>query len=366
MMQTAITARKDDKSEAENYRPAISIFMPFEPKMSSKSELKNVLKAAANKVELKLQKSYPDEVCMLVMWKLRAILRELNFNTHKKSIAIYVSPVFEKILYLDIAVEEKIIVDDSFEIRDLVNSKKQLHKYLILLLSDKESRMYLGNTDSFVKIISDTPERVYASLIKVPGKADNFCDTVGRGKILMDKFLHHIDTTLNIILKAYHLPLFVLGSDKMIGHFKNCTKHEAAVIDYVPGNYDKTTLTQLKEILNPYVNDWKKVREKDLMNQLEKAAGDKKLTFGMGNVWREAMNRNSSLLLVENKYIYDVNKERDDDIHYKETKHYDEFSYIKDAVDDIIEKVLESGGDVEFADANLLKNYHHIALVQNY
>ena len=37
--------------------------------------------------------------------------------------------------------------------------------------------------------------------------------------------------------------------------------------------------------------------------------------------------------------------------------------YIKNAVDEVIDKVLENGGDVEFVDDNLLKNYQHIALI---
>ena len=40
--------------------------------------------------------------------------------------------------------------------------------------------------------------------------------------------------------------------------------------------------------------------------------------------------------------------------------------YIKDAVDDVIEKVLKNGGDVEFVDEGLLKDYQHIALIQYY
>lgn len=40
--------------------------------------------------------------------------------------------------------------------------------------------------------------------------------------------------------------------------------------------------------------------------------------------------------------------------------------YIKDAVDDIIEKVLASGGDAEFVDEGILKNYHKTALIQYY
>ena len=40
--------------------------------------------------------------------------------------------------------------------------------------------------------------------------------------------------------------------------------------------------------------------------------------------------------------------------------------FIKDAVDDVIEKVLENGGDVEFVDEGLLKEYKHIALIKYY
>ena len=40
--------------------------------------------------------------------------------------------------------------------------------------------------------------------------------------------------------------------------------------------------------------------------------------------------------------------------------------YIKDKVDSIIEKVLESGGVVELVDNDMLKDYNHIATVKFY
>lgn len=43
---------------------------------------------------------------------------------------------------------------------------------------------------------------------------------------------------------------------------------------------------------------------------------------------------------------------------------YGRFSYIKDAVDEVIEKVLENGGDVKFVDKDVLKDCHGIALLQ--
>lgn len=365
-MNPVITSEILEVMEAVHYRPAVSIIMPFEPKMSLKTELTHSLKTAADKVEQELLENYPDEMGMLVMQKLRAIIKGLNINTHKKSIAIYVSPVFEKVLYLDIAVEEKIIVDESFEIRDLVYSKKQLHKYLVMLLSGKESRMYLGNSTTFVRIVSNTPESVYAYVNDMPERVANFSDMSERKEIVMDKFLHHIDNSLDIILNAYHLPLFVLGTERIMGHFKKLTKHAGAVIQYVQGNYEEATVLELKEILEPHITDWKKVKEKDLLNQLEEAAGKKKLAVGMRDVWREAMSHKGRLLLVEKNYMYAAQHGSSEGVIYKAVEPYSKFSYIKDAVDDVMEKVLENGGDVEFVDKDVLKDYQHIALVQYY
>lgn len=365
-MNPFVTPEIHEVLEAVHYLPAVSIIMPFEPKMNLKTALTHSLNIAADKVEQELLKNYPDEMGILVMQKLRAIIKGLNFNTHKKSIAIYVSPVFEKVLYLDIMVEEKIIVDESFEIRDLVYSKKQLHKYLVLLLSGKESQMYLCNSTTFVRIVSNTPESVYEYVKDIPERVANFSDMSERKEIVMDKFLHHIDNSLDIILNAYHLPLFVLGTERVMGHFKKLTKHSAAVIEYVQGNYEEATVQELKEILGPHIADWKKVKEKDLLNQLEEAAGKKKLAVGMRDVWREAMAHKGRLLLVEKNYMYAAQHGSNEDVIYKAVEPYSKFSYIKDAVDDVMEKVLENGGDVEFVDKDVLKDYHHIALVQYY
>src|SRR5688572_15934023 len=219
-MKSVVTPEIQEVMETVHYRPAVSIILPFEPKMGSKKELSHSLKIAAGNVEKELLENYPRETAILVMQKLRAVIKDLNFNTHKKSIAIYVSPVFEKVLYLDIYVEEKIIVDESFEIRDLVYSKKHLHKYLVLMISAKVSRIYLANPDTFVRIVSDTPESVYAYVNDVPERVANFSNIAERKEIVSDKFLHHIDNALDIILKAYRLPLFVAGTEKIVGHFK--------------------------------------------------------------------------------------------------------------------------------------------------
>ena len=350
--------------EAVYFRPAISIIMPFEPKMSSKRELSRSLNLAIDKVERELLQNYPEELVILMMQKLNGIFRNLNFGTHKKSIAVYLTPVFEKVLYLDIQVEQKIMIDESFGIRDVVYSKKQIHKYLVLIPDGKESGMYLGDSNTFVKIISGWPNPAHTCVNGVPEERINFYDISERKKIIMDKFIFHVDKTLDIILNAYHLPLFVLGTEKTVDHFKNFSKHAGAVIEYLYSNCENAAIEQLKEILALQLLDWKKVIQRDLLNQLEEAATKKKLAVGMTAVWREAMNRNGLLLVVEKNFMYAAGHKSIDDIIYKAIEPHSKFSFVKDTVDEVIEKVLENGGDVEFVDEGLDKEYNHIAMVQ--
>lgn len=352
--------------QTTHYRPAVSIIVPFEPKMSLKAELMHTLKISTDNVEKELQKNYPEEITELVIRKLGTLISNLNFNTHKKSIAIYVSPVFEKVLYLDLAVEEKIIIDESFEIRDLVYCKKQAHRYLLLVLSAKKSEMFLGNSESFVRIITNSPESLNPDEKDGPEKVANFSDQSAFKEKLMEKFLHHIDNKLDLILKSYQLPLFVFGTERILGHFKKVTRHNASVIEYISGNYVGATELQLKEALTPHIGDWTKIKQKKLLNELNEAINSKRLVYGMKDVWRQAMNHKGRLLLVEKNYMYAAEHSSEKENIYKAIEPYNKFSCIKDAVDDVIEKVLGNGGDVEFVEEGMLKDYHHIALIQYY
>ena len=365
-MSMLLTPEIREVMNAVHYRPAVSIILPFEPKMNLKSEISHSLKVAADKVEKQIKDIYPSDMGMLVMQKLRTLINGLNFNTHKKSIAIYVSPLFEKVLYLDIPVEERIIVDDTFEIRDLVYAKKQLHKYLVLILSLDGSQIYLGNTNTFIKIVSNSAMTAHAYDNDIAERVANFSDSSDRKEILMDKFLHHIDNGLDLILNAYSLPLFIVGTKRIAGHFKKLTRHGSSVVAYIHGNYETASPRELEDLLEPHIRDWRSVRNKDLMNRLDEAFGKNKLAVGMKNVWQESMNKKGRLLVVEKNYTYPALHGSSADLIVDVKDSFNRFSYIGDAVDKVIEKVLESGGDVEFVDEDVLKDYNHIAMIQYY
>ncbi len=346
------------------YAPAVSITMPFETIMSLKSDLEHKLKLVGEKVKKELLSIYPEDKAMPVIYKLQHLIGGINYNTRKKSLAIFVSPVVEKMFYLDIPLHERIIIDESFEIRDLVYSKKQTMEYLLLLLSAESSKMYLGNCTRFMLIKYNVPANIQAYERDMPEKVANFSEPAKHQELLLDQFLHHMDQGLSLILKAYPLPVFVLGAEKVLGHFKKITHNEKCIVEYVHGNYVNATEARIREIMQPYIADWKKVKGHDILNQIEQAGHDHKLVYGMKDVWASAYHKNGRLLVVEKDFVYPAHLGGHPETIYRESQPDQHPFYIKDAVDDAMEKVLENGGDVEFVENGLLKDYQHIVLIQ--
>jgi hypothetical protein len=358
-MKTVLQSSINNVVADMQYHPVISIQMSFDPKMVLKSKLVEKLNNMEYKAEQQLLNKYNGDTAMLMIEKLRKLIAGLNYSTHKKSIAVYLSPVFERVLYLDIDVQEKVTIDGAFDIRDLVVHKKKELSYLVMLLTNKESRIYLGNNGSLVRIVTTTPKPLFPY-----NRKEIAADLEDIRKSMLDHFLHHADNTLGIILKAYPLPLFIMGDEELLSQFKTLCKGCHAVVSYIYENVADATVQDIQKKIAGHIADWKWVQQQYLACRLEKSVKDKRLVAGIKNVWTNAIHHKGSLLLVEKNHLYTEQQNTGEEILLNIMEPYHPSSYVKNTVDEIIEKVFDNGGDVEFVEDNLLADYGHIVLMQ--
>ncbi len=362
-MQTILTPEIGEVMGTLLNRPAVSIILPIESKVSPSTTLLHKLKTVVDKVEHEFAAKYSKEVGYAVMERLRSIIARTKVDAHKKGIAIFVSQGFEKVLFLDLPVKERVIVNGTFEIRDLVQNCNLGNRYLILLLSGWQFKLYRGSTHEFLKIVSAIPQSIHTY------KRDSGDEPVGptvaatRKEILMDKFLHQVDKEIGRLIALDHLPVFVLGTIRMLDHFKKITKNSASIVVYISGNYDESSFSQLKEALEPYLAIWRNDRQKQLLALLDHAAGQRKLAVGIEEVWYAALNKKGQKLVVENGFVYPVQLEASTREIVKNDRGDQETLYLPDAVDDIIGNVISNDGDIHFTEHDTLDKYEHIALV---
>ena len=362
-MITAVSPEISDVLHAVYYRPSLSLTIPFEPKMTSKGDLSHILKLFAKEIERKLAENYSFEIVDVMIRKLHLLFNELNYSTHKKSIAIFLSPIFEKVLYLDIQVEQKIIIDEGFSIRDLVFNQQQQQQYLVLALSGSHNQIFYHNGRSFARILTDAPRSYREVVTEWREKVSNFTDVSSRREIIMLKFLRHIDTSLRLLLHAYKLPVFAMGPDRLLGHFLKLTKNREAIINVLYCD-PPATLSGLSDIISPYLRKWTKLLDKQLLRKIDTAAKKQRLATGIDDVAAAANKNNIEHLIVEKSFRGSAGTSQH--VIPIRSSLYDRHVQMKDVVDDIIGKVLDRSGEISFVENDVLSAYDHIAAIRRY
>lgn len=356
--ETAIE-KPSASTQRTKHSPCVSLLMPFNPKMTTKSDIDKVIARLAKQVESGFNTKYSSVEVAALQYRLLSVFQSLDYGSFKQSIAVFVSTGTSKLYYLDFAVEEKVIIDDSFEIRDLLYGKKDLHKYLIIVLGKERSQVFIGNTTQFLCIESITLNHAIVN----QNKGDSKSTWHGDKKKLYQQFLHHVDNSLSIILPAYRMPLFVIGTAKLVDDFLSITAFSNHILSSIVVDHDAVSEQSVRSIIQPYVADWKKVKEQDLLQKLHIAKASRALAQGIDEVRTAAAKKQGLLLAVEKNLICPAADDESDGTNcfHGETKQ----SPLReqDLVDQIIEQVLQNGGDIEFVDEGVLYRYSFIALI---
>ena len=175
-----------------------------------------------------------------------------------------------------------------------------------------------------------------------------------------------MDEGLSLILKSYQLPVFVIGRDEIIEHFKKITKNSNTIVKYIQGDYLCASDSQIEELMHPFITEWEKVKQANTLQILKYADVENKLASGISESWAAAVHRNTRLLVIEKDFMYVPAANSINTAPHYEIEMFANPFYIKDKTDSIIEKVLESGGAVELVDHDMLKDYNHIVTVKYY
>lgn len=311
--------------------PSVTLVLPFEPKMTRKDELEYMLKIFKQKAEQQLLSEYTADLAMPVIEKLYAVTGKINFNSYRKSIVIHVSPAEEKVMYLDIDVRDKILIDEPFDIRKVVALKKDKRKFVVLQITPFHSNFYLldgritrlrSNSLSHTRHI-----KKYRELIQTNPQ--------------LEIFYRYTDEALHEIIEQNPFPVFVIGNDSSIDTYKDITTHGFYISGFLKTGIVPVDERKIRNLLKVNIGNWELIHQQSLLVRAEAAFTRKKLAYGIDDVLRQSKLRNGKLLLIESKA-----------------------KPLEDAISaQIIEMVVNQGGDVAFVDEGLLKHFGHIAMI---
>lgn len=349
----------------EDY-PLISILMPTNKKNTNGQQEKIRLKNLIQIAEKRLYNEFKNGQVKEVHEKLQKIADEINYNVNADSFVIFIGKDYKFVYELPFPVEERVIIDTTFATRDLVFQLHRSTPYRILVLSDKVCRLLEGTRNNQHEIKNNG----FPVLNKLPEEYNSGIErTTFRNlpKIEVQKnYFRLVDGELKRIDPAGKMPLVLVGVERNISTYKEITKYKGKIIAEVNGNYEWAGVSEIARLGWVEAKIYFGKQRVKVLDEFEEAVGRQGAVTGALECWKLAKEGRGKTLLVEKNYKLPA-KIDTSGLELTEIKESAEkLKVADDVVDELIELVINKGGDVYFYDNNMLGKYNHVALIARY
>ena len=298
--------------------------------------------------------------------QLKQLTDNIDYRNMLDGLAMFVSPSFSRILHLPFTLTERVIIGDSFFTRDLVFAMNRTPRYWVLALSEKPTRLYEGQRDELIEV----RDGGFPLIHEGPGAEEPLPGGFGIQKSAYRderhrQFFRQVDEVLKPFLSNDPLPLVVIGVDRYLAFFDEVTNNQDSILTRVKGSHDKTSPYELAKLVWPLVENELNRKRDQVLSELEKAISERKFVSTVGEVWRLAKEGRGKILLVEKGFHFPAHTDETGRILIP-ADNGDSPDIIYDAVDGIIETVLEKQGQVVFLDDGQLELHQRITLILRY
>jgi len=227
--------------------------------------------------------------------------------------------------------------------------------YYVLSLGEQTSRLYEAFRDTLIDILNK------GFPIASPAGISDTAEP-GPGYNQLREFVRTADQHFDHYLRQDPLRLVVVGERKILSIFESVTSHKDVLIGVVEGDYAAISPHDLGKIVWPIVKEVMAGTGGKAVRDLEAAENSQNVASGIDAVGHLAGSGAGDTLLVEEDFHMKGGIRKTDHSLIK-AEDLDIREVIDDAVDAIIERVLEKGGNVIFLESGSLAKLQRIALV---
>ncbi|HLG40213.1 MAG TPA: hypothetical protein VI461_11115, partial [Chitinophagaceae bacterium] len=200
---------------------SLGMVIPFQPSMWDDRSLQSVLSYAIEMAQEKMEGRFSAECIGKVTNRLRKLFAGLNFNTHRKSLAIVLSRDEEKVIYIGYQVKPVVFFSKFISLLDLTANMRQEPSFYIVVFQKHTVRIYEYNIQKLTRVF-DQP--------------DETC---------VNDLFWSANAAINLLNGQHEKPVFVTGSPNLVELF--CNDQEYSDI-FFPLLYEADPVNQVKTI----------------------------------------------------------------------------------------------------------------------
>jgi hypothetical protein len=355
----------------------ISIIVPAHRLSPGRRTDKERLDKAIQRAKGHLLANYPPEQIKPLTEAIDELYHQIDFNHNEEGIGLFVAPGIQQLFHFIFPVKEKVMISESFEIRDLLYQDYYFRVYFVLMLSEQEAKLFQARSNILEEVheagfpLKNEDEYEYQRPIYGSAGGNNtFTKAIEKDKSELEEirystFLKKVDDALNNSLTT-DTPLIVTGAKKNLGYFNKVTHHTEHIAGLLPGNYGHLSINELAGLVWPFMkaflDDWKQQQ----VMELQEKGGTGNYLMGLQDIWKAAQEGKGARLLVEKDFSIPAFLAKDNDYQLYLHPPLGQHRILPDAVNNLMETVLAKHGEVIILENGSLENFQKMVLVTRY
>ena len=330
-IQTGKTQFDEDKINIES----LGLVIPFQPSIVEKKIIQTILDYTLEMVQLKLESKFDQSEINSIIKKLENIFCRLNYNSHRKSVAIIMEGEEDaKVIYLNYGGKPVFQFNETFSLLDLVGDSAQNPEFELLVFHNDRAELY---------------EHFNNSLHRVFAQDHSFC------KEKNNCLISRICNIIKQVNSKNEKPVFVYSldgqyADEFCQNF--CFNEIAFKINVI---HEGEMASTIELLVKKIIAQWKHHQNKLIKGQIQVAKKADSLITNLYKVISALKKGDDGLLLVDSFMK--------DEIHNTSTDL--QFQAATQKLNNEIEKFLARGNRMEITEGGLLENLGGIALIKD-
>ncbi|WP_416189702.1 hypothetical protein ACM67B_00400 [Neisseria sp. CCUG17229] len=324
--------------------------------------LKNLVSEAVTR----LQEEFGKRETAHIVDEINRLAESVDNQYNLDGLVIFASTEYAELFRLPFRVPERVTIADNFLTRDLVFAMNRSPLYLLTVLSEHSTRLFVGRKEHLNEVHDfGFPFSVENEVAEANPSQDI---SHVRDQIVTDK-MREVGQALLEARKQLSAPIVVVGVDRNIGHFNDGSGISEDVMLSIHSGHNSDNPHELGKALWPEIKEALTAERAKVFDELNNAKGNKLFVGGLNEVWQAVTDGRAELLVVEEDLHIPAQVSEDGrkltEINIEDAK--GESAY-EDIVDEMIEKVLAAGGRVRFVDSEALGEHadRGLAVVTRY
>ncbi len=349
-------------------RPSVTLTLPTyrtaPDNQKDPIRLKNLVTEAINRLETDYGKRETAELAH----KLQEAAAKVDHEHNQDGLILFASADYLGVFKVPYRLPERVVIDDNFLTRDIVFAMNRTPLYWVLMLSEKPSRLYLARREQLVEV----REYGFPQEFNGPGADVAVHSGIGanpsqeRDRALA-KFMVNVDESLHAAVKDGPYPVLLVGLPQNLAAFREASRNERLVMADVPGGHDSLSASELGQLVWPTAQAALRERRQEIFGQVEQATGQGRAVSDLNEAWQAAQDGRVEVMVVrENLHLpAQVSADRRQ-LTLVETAAVGDSNAHADAVDEMMEYVMQNSGKVVFVDDSELDDYNGLVMLTRY